>query len=60
MYQWSDREILLEAIDIIGGYSEKVGADTPTGYKIVQSYPKLVEDLKDFMKEVGYFHEEDW
>lgn len=54
----TEKEILLEAIDIIGEFSEEVGDDNPKGYKIIRSYQSLIDDIKDFMKEVGYFDDE--
>ena len=53
----TEKEILLEAIDIIGEFSEEVSDDNPKGYKIIRSYQGLIDDIKDFMREVGYFDE---
>ena len=54
----TDKEILLEAIGIIGEFSEVVDDDNPKGYKVVSTYQNLIDDIKDFMREVGYFDDE--
>lgn len=54
----TDKEILLAAIDIIGEYSTVVGDDNPSGYKVVSTYQSLVDEINDFMDEVGYNDED--
>ena len=49
----TDYEILLTAIEIISDYTEKVGDDNPCGYTYVHTYQNLIDDIKEFMEEVG-------
>lgn len=49
----TEKEILLAAMDIIGQYSNVVGDDNPSGYKVISTYQSLIDEIKDFMNEVG-------
>lgn len=44
----TEREILMNAIEVIGEYSH-IEAE-----EVVQTYSDLVQSIKKFMKEVGY------
>ena len=44
----TEREILMNAIEVIGEYSHIEGVE------VVQTYSDLVQSIKNFMKEVGY------
>ena len=50
----TDKEILLEAIDIISEFKETVGDDNPMGYKFIRTYQNLIDDIIIFMEEVGF------
>ena len=54
----NEKEILEEAMCIIGEFSHEENADTPTGYKIVSTYSSLVDEIKKFMYEVGFYDED--
>ena len=54
----TEKEILLAAIDIIGQYSNVVGDDNPSGYKVVSTYQSLIDEINNFMNEVGYNNED--
>ena len=44
----TEREILMNAIEVIGEYSHIEGGE------VVQTYSDLVQSIKKFIKEVGY------
>ena len=48
----TEREILMNAMEIIGEYSHIEGGE------VMQTYSDLVQSIKNFMKEVGYYEAE--